>query len=266
MLGQYRPLDSFLHRLDARSKLLPIMAFLILALLSTSFVFYLIILFSLVAALSASKISGAALRRNLWPLFWLVFMTSSYHILFPAEESRVLLELSGLKITALGLESAGFYSLRLVLFVSISFLITLTSSPSDLADSIARLLRPLEKFRIPIDDLALIVFIAIRFIPVLYEEFAAIKNAQIMRGVSFSGSFLTRVRKSTTIIIPLFLAAINRADQIAMAIAVRSGRQQGKKIKRTYYSSRRFGAPDWTFMLLSTLFVLTAYYLTANNG
>ena len=87
-----------------------------------------------------------------------------------------------------------FYSLRLVLFVSIVFLITLTSSPSELADSLARIMNPLKKIKVPVDDIALILFIAIRFIPVLYEEFKTIKNAQILRGASFGGSLYNRIR------------------------------------------------------------------------
>ena len=157
---------------------------------------------------------------------------------------------------------AGFFSLRLVLFVSIAFLMTLTNSPSELGDAFIKIARPLEKLRVPVSDLALILFIAIRFIPILYDEFTAIKNAQIIRGVSFTGSFFNRIKKTTAIIVPVFVAAIQRADELAMAIEAR-GYKAGRK--RTFYSRSHFGTNEWIFALLTSagivmLFVLTRYY------
>ncbi len=202
LLGQYRPLDSFLHRLDARAKMAPVTLVLILALLTHSFLFYLVVLLSLIFALLFSGVSLETLSRNFKPVLILVLITVFYHIFFSARETPTLFDIFGFKITAGALRMAGYYSLRLVLFIAVAFLITLTSSPSELADAFTKLLKPLKRLRVPVDDLALILFMAIRFIPVLYEEFVTIRNAQIIRGVRFSGSIFSRMKKTVYIIIP----------------------------------------------------------------
>jgi len=217
-MGQYRPLDSFLHHLDARSKMFPITLVLVLALLTGSYSFYIVILLSLITALLFSKISVRTLVNNFKPLVILVMVTVLYHLVFSGKSTEVLVSVFGWKITAGGLKLAGFYSLRLVLFITIAFLMTLTNSPSELAEAVTKILKPLKRIKIPINDLSLILFMAIRFIPVLYEEFVAIRNAQIIRGVSFSGSLVNRIKKTTYIIIPVFVSALGRADDIAMAI------------------------------------------------
>ncbi len=259
MLGQYRPLDSFLHLLDARAKMVPVLLVLVLAMLTSSIVFYLVTLAFLVGGLLASKVAPAVLLNNFKPILILVLITMIYHVLFAPGESQTLVEVFGLRVTEGAVERAVFFSLRLVLFVAVAFLVTLTSSPSELADAFARLLGPLEKLRVPVYDLALILFLAIRFIPVLYEEFITIRNAQIVRGVRFEGSIYNRIKKSIYIIIPVFVAALQRADDLAMAIQARG---YGLSPKRTYFSRHHFGLSEWLFMLGSSALVLATYLLT----
>ncbi len=259
LLGQYRPLDSFLHRLDARSKIVPVTLILVLALLTESLVFYLAILVSLVAALVFSGVGWRTLANNFRPVLILVVVTSLYHLIFSARDSEVLVNILGWKITTGGADMALFYSLRLIIFISVAFLITLTNSPSELGDALTKLFRPLEKIRVPVYDLALILFIALRFIPILYEEFAAIRNAQIMRGVSFTGSLFSRLRKTTSIIIPVFVAAIQRADELALAIEAR-GYTGGHN--RSFYSRSWFGPTEWSFVLLTSLAIGVLFYFT----
>jgi energy-coupling factor transport system permease protein len=259
LLGQYRPLDSFLHRLDARAKMAPVTLVLILALLTHSFIFYVIALLALILSLLYSGVGSATLIRNFRPILILVFITALYHILFSGRETPTLVEIFGFRLTQGALTVAGYYSLRLVLFIAVAFLITLTSSPSDLADTFTRLVRPLQKIRVPVDDLGLILFMAIRFIPILYEEFVTIRNAQIIRGVRFSGSVFSRLQKTVYIIIPVFVAALQRADELALAIQAR-GYQGGAK--RTFYSHALFGWREWFFTVASSTLVLAVFYLT----
>lgn len=259
ILGQYRPLDSFLHHLDARAKILPITFVLILALLTDSFIFYIVILLSLMLALISSGVELKILARNFKPVLYLVIITTLYHLIFSAQDSDVLVSFWRIKITSGGVHLALFYSLRLIIFISVAFLVTLTSSPSELGDAVTKLLEPLEKFRFPVSDLALIIFIAIRFIPILFEEFIAIKNAQIVRGVNFSGSFISRLNKTTSIIIPVFVAAIQRADELALAIEAR-GYRGGRK--RSYYSHLRFGIKEWLFVFGSSGLIFILFYFT----
>ncbi len=182
-----------------------------------------------------------------------------YHLLFSGREGETWFTFLSYRVTYEGLRMALFYSLRLIIFISIAFLITLTNSPSELADAITKLLKPLAKFRVPIYDLSLILFIAIRFIPILYEEFTAIKNAQLIRGVDFSGKLMTRLKKTTSIIIPVFVAAIQRADDLALAIQARGYRGGAS---RTFYSCSKFGNNELIFSLVTSSLILIIFYFT----
>ncbi len=259
LLGQYRPLDSYLHRLDARAKLIPVLATLILALFADSAWFYVISIVLVVGALVASGVTVKTIGHSFQPIFWLVGLTALYHLIFTGHGGEELVNLLGWSITRQAATAAAFFSLRLVLFLSIAFLITLTNSPSDLADSFARLLQPLRRFRIPVNDLGLILFMAIRFIPVLYEEFTVIRYAQMTRGADFSGPLIQRVKKTSAVIIPVFVAAINRADQLAESIELRG---YGKKEERTYYSTSTFAAREIVFASTATLFMIVLFAIT----
>lgn len=259
MLGLYRPLDSYLHRLDARAKILPITLVMVLALFSDSYFFYIGILAILIAGLLASGIDSKDLLRSFRPVFFLLAITIFYHLVFSGKGTPVLVSVGGFDLRLGAVQQASFYSLRLVLFISIAFLVTLTSSPSELADAFTRLLRPLEKLRVPVSDLGLIMFMAIRFIPILYQEFVAIRNAQMIRGVRFSGSLINRIRKTFYIILPVFVAAIQRADELAVAIEARG---YGRLPHRTCYGRSRMAGPELlflaaTFTAVAGLFVIT---------
>jgi len=259
MLGQYRPLDSYLHRLDARAKLGPVFLVMVLSLLTASMLFYVALLAALLTALLTSGVSWATVARNLRPLLILVIITFVYHIIFTARDTRTVFTVFGFAFTEGGLQKAAFFSLRLLLFVAIAFLVTLTSSPSELSEALTKLLRPLEKLRVPVSDLGLILFIAIRFIPILYGEFMAIRNAQTIRGVSFTGGWISRLRQSTSILIPVLLAALNRADELALAMEAR-GYRSGRP--RTSFSRLHFGLSSWTFMLSVSVAVGILFWVT----
>lgn len=257
ILGQYRPLDSYLHRLDARAKLVPVLLVLILSLLTDSLLFYMVILASLITGLLLSKIEPKTLLRNFKPILILVVITSLYHLIFTTSKANPIFTVWGWSLTEGAVKSAVFYSLRLVIFISIAFLITLTNSPSQLGEAFTKLLRPLEKIKIPVGELALILFIALRFIPILYEEFVDIKNAQMIRGVNFGGSLIQRIKKTSAVIIPVFVAALNRADDLALALQARGYESGGK---RTFYSSASFGVNDTLFGLLSSIIIVGLFY------
>jgi len=261
LLGQYRPLDSYLHRLDARSKLVPVIVVMVLGLLTESVWFYLTVLAGLLTGLLFSGVSLAAMGRNFRPILILVAITFLYHIVFSGRGSQPAFELFGFAIAEEGLSRAVFFSLRLLLFVRIVFLVTLTSSPAELAEAIVRLLRPLRRIGVPADDIGLILFIAIRFIPILHQEFMAIRNAQAIRGVDFSGGFIARIGKTTAIVVPVLVAAINRADDLALAMEAR-GYRSGRP--RTFYSRTSFDLQSALFALGSTAGLVAMFYLTGH--
>ena len=259
LLGQYRPLDSYLHQLDARAKLIPVVAVMIVGLLSESFAFYIVVLAGLLTALVSSGVGARVIIRNFRPAVILVAITFLYHILFTRGDNEPLLSLLGAGIYAEGLLAAAFYSLRLLLFLGVVFVVTLTSTPSDIAEAITKLMAPLKKLRVPVDDLGLILFIALRFIPILYDEFRLIKHAQMVRGVRFTGSLLSRVRKSASLLIPVFITAINRADDLALAIEAR-GYRSGRA--RSSYSLTTFGRDEGVFVSTVCLALVTLYAVT----
>jgi len=259
LLGQYRPLDSFLHRLDARSKLIPVVLVMVLGVLSHSTLFYLTLLSLLIVALMSSGVGVKTLVRSLAPLMLLVSVTFIYHILFTDRQSEALFEVIGFTVTGGGVAKATFFSLRLLLFVAMAFLVTLTCSPSEIAEAIVKLLRPLSRIGLPVEELGLILFVAIRFIPVLYSEFITIYNAQVIRGVEFGGSILNRIRKITAIIVPVLVGAIGRADDLALAIEAR-GYRSGQE--RSFYSRSRFDTGAWLFVIGSSVVVFLLFYLT----
>ena len=259
LLGHYRPIDSFLHRLDARSKLVPILMVMVLGLLTDSLLFYVIVLAVLFAALLSSGVTLRVIAVNFRPILILVGITFLYHVVFSGRDAPTLVTIFGFALTGEGLVQACFFSLRLLLFVGVVFLVTLTSSPSELAEAAARLLRPLRKIRVPVDDIGLVLFIAIRFIPVLHQEFLAIRNAQLIRGVNFEGGLLRRARKITAIFVPVLVAAMSRADELALAMEAR-GYRSGTP--RTFYSRARFGLGATVFALGSTLILGLVFYLT----
>lgn len=259
LLGQYRPCDSFLHRLDARAKMVPIMAALVLALFTDSSLFYIITLAMLVGGLLSSGVSVRSLTANMKPLVLLISVTALYHLIFSGGQGEPAFSLFGFDVTVTAVEKAAFFSLRLALFITIAFLLTLTSSPSELAEAFASIIKPLKRLKLPVDDLALILFMAIRFIPVLYEEFVAIRNAQMVRGVNFSGSMINKIRKTSQIFIPVFVAVIGRADDIALAIQARG---YGLYDHRTTFSRSKFGLAEIIFILGSCTLLTVAYKLT----
>jgi energy-coupling factor transport system permease protein len=259
LLGHYYPLDSFLHRLDARAKLAPVMGVMVLGLMTNSALFYLVALASLAAGLLMSGVKPVVIGRNFQPILILVVITFAYHLIFSGRDSRPVFDLFGLPVRSESLKLATFYSLRLLLFVSVVFLVTLTSSPSDLAEAVTRLLRPLQKIGVPVDDIGLVLFIASRFIPVLHQEFLAVRNAQIIRGVSFSGGLIDRARKTGAVVIPVLVGAIGRADELALAMEARGYRSGAP---RTFFTRTRFDMASGFFALGSLVGLVAIFMLT----
>ena len=165
LFGQYYPRDSFLHRADTRVKAIPVLLVMILALLSDSILFYLVILASVFAGLLFSGVSITSLLNNFRIVLVVIIVTLSYHLIFSAgNDSLVYFHVFGHPVTSKALLTGVYYSMRLLLFLGVTYMITLTSSPSEIAESVVNILRPLKRIGIPVNDLGLVLFIAIRFI------------------------------------------------------------------------------------------------------
>lgn len=245
IIGQYQPSDSFGHRLDPRAKILAALFVMVVAMFTTSTLFYLMIIAGIILLLLFSDISAGTIFRNGKPFIFLVLITALYHLLFSARDTETVMQIFGFNLTRGGISMAASFSLRVLLFVGIAFFISLTTMPAEMAETLVGWLKPLKKIGVPVNDIGLIVFIAMRFIPVLAEEMDSIRQAQLVRGVDFSGGLKKRGRNLLFLLIPVFQSAIRRADELAIAIESR-GYISGAP--RSSLKIFRFRSADWLFM------------------
>lgn len=253
IFGRYIPVESVLHRLDPRSKLCAILLFIGIVFLANNAVTYSILgLFTLLAVYS-SNIPVKFLINGLKFLFYLIVFTFLLHIFF-TREGDILFAFGWLKIYEGGLMTGIFISLRFLFLILITSLLTLTTTPIEITDGMESLLKPLKKIRFPVHELALMMSIALRFIPTLMDETDKIMKAQMARGVDFSqGSLKERAKAIVPLLIPLFISAFKRAEELAIAMEAR-GYRGGEG--RTKYRQLKWGMNDT--VLLLTLLLLGA--------
>lgn len=220
-LGQYFPGNSPIHRLDPRTKILLMIFYIVIVFMVQKIALFLLPAVFVFAATLLAEIPLNYLVRSLRPLKWLiVFMFILNVLLSPGE--RVLFEYWKIRVTLEGLRQAVFISLRLILLVSGTSLMTLTTTPIALTDGLERLLSPLKKVKFPAHELAMMMTIALRFIPTLMEEADKIMKAQLARGADFeTGGIIKRAKGMIPILVPLFISAFRRADELAMAMESR---------------------------------------------
>lgn len=257
IFGQYRPKDSFGHRLDPRGKILFVILLMILAVLTSSKLFYGLTIAGILILLVLSKINARNLLASIKPFVLMVAFTAGYHLIFSGRDTAPVLTFWGINITEKGLDMALIFSLRLIMFVVAAFFISLTIMPVDMAEVIGKWLKPFRKIGLPVGDIALIIFIAMRFIPVLAEEFDTIRKAQIVRGADFSGNLITRGKKMISLLIPILQSAVRRADELAVAIESR-GYISGQE--RSSYIQLKYRPVDIMFILVSFTAVIFIFY------
>ena len=220
-LGQYYPVDSWVHRLDPRMKIVLTVMMIVAVFMVHSLVGYGLILGFVYMASHLAKIPFKLLVRGLRPLRFILILTFLLNLLFSTGET-MLLHWGIIKISVEGLSQAVHYSLRLMFLVVGTSMLTLTTSPVSLADGLELLLSPLKKIRFPAHELAMMMTIALRFIPTLLEETDKIMKAQMARGADFeSGNLLQRAKAMVPLLVPLFVSAFRRAGDLAMAMEAR---------------------------------------------
>ena len=220
-LGQYYPVDSWVHRLDPRTKILLTVAMIVAVFMVHSLVGYGIILGFVYLTARMAKIPFRMLVKGVKSLRFILILTFLLNLFFNAG-TTMLVEWHFIRISREGLEQAVHYSLRLVFLVMGTSLMTLTTSPIALSDGIEMLLSPLKKLHFPAHELAMMMSIALRFIPTLMEEADKIMKAQMARGADFeSGNLLARAKAMVPLLVPLFVSAFRRAGDLAMAMESR---------------------------------------------
>ncbi len=231
ILGQYIPGDSFIHRMDPRSKLISAVWFIVLIFMASTWWTYGLLVAVVLFSTTLSNIPLKFYLNSLKPLALLLLITVVFQLMFSQGET-ILFEFGWVSITQEGLINAVKIILRFVLIVIMSTILTLTTTPLEIADGIESLLNPLKKLKVPVQEIALILSISLRFVPTLMQETEKIMNAQRARGVDFSsGSLIQRMKKVVPLLIPLFISSIDRADQLAVAMTARGYRGGDSRTK-----------------------------------
>lgn len=219
-IGQYYPCKSTIHSLDSRVKLIATFVFMASLFIINKFWPYAIVLASLAFVVKLSKIPPKYLMKGLKPLRWIILFTFVINIFFLPGDP--IWKFGFLTITKQGIEQAIFMAMRLLFLVVGTSILTLTTSPIELTDGIERLLKPFNRIGLPVHELAMMMTIALRFIPTLLDETDKIMKAQMSRGADFeSKNIINRAKNLVPLLVPLFVSAFRRADELAMAMEAR---------------------------------------------
>ncbi len=252
-LGQFFPSNSFLHKLDPRTKIISVFLMMIVIFAAEGITAYIFLTAVTCAAIFLSKIPVKIILKSLKPISWIILFTLLIH--FFTHEGEILAEIFIFKLTDEGIKFGILISLRLILLIIFSSLLTFTTSPIQLTDAIENLLKPLKKFGIPAHEFAMMMTISLRFIPTLIEELDKIIKAQKSRGVDFEEKNLVkRLKNFVPVLVPLFLSSFRRADELAVAMESRCYRGgEG----RTHYRQLKFGRIDFyaTIIIFVIIFV-----------
>ncbi|KRK97134.1 ABC-type cobalt transport system, permease component CbiQ related transporter [Secundilactobacillus odoratitofui DSM 19909 = JCM 15043] len=241
MFGRYIPGHSWVHKLDPRAKLVMSFMYIGVVFFANNFWTYLVMTALLLVSVLATAIPIGVFLRGLIPLFWLMIFTVLIQVFFGAG-GHVYWQWGWLSVTHNGLTSAGLILMRFVLIILISTILTFSTQPLAIADGIESLLSPLRKLHFPVATLALMLSLALRFVPTLMDEAEKIMNAQRSRGVDFgAGGLRQRIKTIVPILIPLFVNAFNRAVDISTAMEAR-GYQDGEQ--RTKYRQLKWQRAD----------------------
>ena len=240
-LGQYFPGESFIHRLDPRTKLLATIALIAFVFVAQGFSGFLLIAAFVLACAASTGIHLKFLIRGLKPIFFIIIFTFILNLFFQTTGNE-LVHVGFIRITDTGLRMASFMAVRLILLVVSSQLLTLTTSPISLTDGLETLFRPLEAIHFPAHEIAMMMSIALRFIPPLMDEADKIMKAQKARGANFeTGSIIARAKAMVPLLVPLFVGAFRRAEELALAMDARCYRGGAG---RTRMKQLRFGKID----------------------
>ena len=262
-LGQYFPGNSPVHKLDPRTKLIMLIVYIIALFSAVSWLSYGICFGFLMLTVGISKIPPKSLLRGMKPMIFILVFTGMLNLFFYAE-GTVLVSFWGITVTTGGIIRAIFMVARILMLISATFMLTYTTSPIALTDGLESLLSPLKKLHLPVHELSMMMCIALRFIPTLIEETDKIISAQKARGADFeSGKLMEKVKALVPILVPLFISAFRRADELATAMECRcyQGGEGRTKMKQMHYARRDFSAFGVGIILLVAVIALASFGL-----
>ena len=246
-LGQYFPGNSVIHHLDPRTKLIMLVVYIVALFLATSWVSYALMAAFLLIVIKISTIPPKSIVKGMKPLVLILVFTGVLNIFFTAGEGEPLVDFWIFTIYAEGIQRAFFMVIRILMLIAGTFLLTYTTSPISLTDGLESLMGPLKKIGVPVHELSMMMCIALRFIPTLIEETDKIMCAQKARGADFeSGSLMDKAKALIPILVPLFISAFRRADELATAMECRcdqggEGRTKMKLLRYRRWDYQTFG-------------------------
>ena len=261
-LGQYFPGNSPIHRLDPRAKLTALICYIVALFLAEWLVTYGILLAALAVVVKVSTVSLKSLLRGMKPVVFILVFTAVLNIFYTPGEPLVSFWI--FTITREGIVHAIFMVVRILMLISCTFLLTYTTSPLALTDGLESLMGPLKKIRVPVHELSMMMSIALRFIPTLIEETDKIMSAQKARGADFeSGGILQKAKAMIPILVPLFISAFRRADELATAMECRCyhGGEGRTKLHVLCYAPRDYTALACGALVLAAVLVLRHFGL-----
>ncbi|MBR4108748.1 MAG: energy-coupling factor transporter transmembrane protein EcfT [Oscillospiraceae bacterium] len=260
-LGQYFPGKSPVHLLDPRTKLVLLVVYIVALFLASSWVTYLLVFLFLAVVIAISKIPVKSIVKGMKPLVFILVFTGILNIFF-TKGQKPIFEVWVIAVYWEGIVRAIYMVLRILLLITGTFLLTYTTSPIALTDGLESLLNPLKKLRVPVHELAMMMCIALRFIPTLIEETDKIMSAQKARGADFeNGNLFQKAKALVPILVPLFISAFRRADELATAMECRcyQGGDGRTKMKLLRYKLRDFKAYLIGMLLLTAVIVLRCF-------
>ena len=262
-LGQFFPGNSFIHKLDPRTKLVMLVVYIVALFVAVNWISYGVMLAFLTLCIAVSRIPLKSIVRGMKPMVVILLFTGILNV-FLTQGETVWLQFWSVTITKEGVFRAIFMIARIMMLVTGTFLLTYTTSPIALTDGLESLLSPLKVFRFPVHEISMMMCIALRFIPTLIEETDKIMSAQKARGADFeTGGLIQRVKALVPILIPLFISAFRRADELATAMECRCyhGGEGRTKMKLLRYKRRDFGAYGIGILLLAGIITLAVFGL-----
>lgn len=256
-LGQYYPADSVIHKMDPRTKLLATVVYVVSLFVFRNIPGFIVATAVLIALVLLSKVPFKLMAKGLKIIWVLVAITAFFNVFFTPGD--LLWQAGVIHITWQGVRNAVFFSIRLIYLILGTSIMTLTTTPNKLTDGLEEGLKPLNKIHIPVHEIALMMSIALRFIPLLGEETDRIKKAQMARGADFeSGNMIQKVKSLVPILVPLFVSAFRRANDLALAMEARCyhGGKGRTKMKPLHHEKRDYIAYVLMFAYLGAMIVI----------
>lgn len=256
-IGQYYPTDSIIHKLDPRTKLVGTLAYIISLFIFKNFIGYIIVTIFLAGVIMASKVPFRFIVKGLKAIIMLLMITVLFNLFLTPGETLVSFWI--VTITKEGLRISVFMAIRLIYLIIGSSMMTLTTTPNQLTDGLESIMGPLKHIKVPVHEIAMMMSIALRFIPILLEETDKIMKAQIARGADFeSGNLIKKAKSLVPLLVPLFISAFRRANDLAMAMEARcySGGVGRTKMKPLVYHKNDYCTYIVLFLYMAAIIAM----------